>query len=322
MFDRFTDRARKVMGLARQEAQRWNHEYIGTEHILLGVLKLDSGGAVDVLDRLRVDRSLLVAETRRRMKTGPNMVTMGQLPFTPRGKTVLELSLDEASILGHNYIGSEHILLGLIRCAGIAGEVFKEANVTIDAARAAVSRDPGAPSEDVVPTPHGRYQIAPTVTATPRSRPERASHRESTTITAADRGLRLSMRVGAIYDVVLAIVMLTALPLLSRLLAIPMPADPLFVRFNALLLVGVALFYWLGASAPSCLRFAAGTIAFRAGGGIFVALQVPLAHAPLAFLLVGAADLAFATWTWAELRFRVHVRFWPLLLSGDVRELP
>ena len=107
MFDRFTDRARKVMGLARQEAQRLNHEYIGTEHILLGLVQEGSGVAANVLKNLDIDLRKVRQEVEKLVKTGPSMVTMGQLPFTPRAKKVLELALEEASNLGHNYIGTE-----------------------------------------------------------------------------------------------------------------------------------------------------------------------------------------------------------------------
>src|SRR5881227_4089918 len=115
MYERFTDRARKVMQLANQEAQRFNHEYIGTEHILLGLVKEGSGVAANVLKNLDIDLKKIRLEVEKLVKAGPSMVTMGQLPFTPRAKKVLELSVEEASNLGHNYIGTEHLLLGLIR---------------------------------------------------------------------------------------------------------------------------------------------------------------------------------------------------------------
>jgi ATP-dependent Clp protease ATP-binding subunit ClpC len=115
MFERFTDRARKVMGLARQEAQRFNHEYIGTEHLLLGLVQEGSGVAANVLRNMEVDLKKIRQEVEKMVQTGNNLVTMGQLPFTPRAKKVLELSLEEATNLGHNYVGTEHLLLGLLR---------------------------------------------------------------------------------------------------------------------------------------------------------------------------------------------------------------
>ncbi len=115
MFDRFTERARKVMTLARQEAQKLNNDYIGTEHILLGLVQEGSGVAAQVLKNLDVDLRKVRAEVERLVEQGTNPVSGSQLPFTPRAKRVLELALEEAQNLGHNYIGTEHLLLGLIR---------------------------------------------------------------------------------------------------------------------------------------------------------------------------------------------------------------
>jgi hypothetical protein len=115
MFDRFTERARKVMTLSRQEAQKLNNDYIGTEHILLGLVQEGSGVAAQVLKNLGVDLRKVRAEVERLVEQGNSPVTGAQLPFTPRAKRVLELALEEAQDLGHHYIGTEHLLLGLIR---------------------------------------------------------------------------------------------------------------------------------------------------------------------------------------------------------------
>jgi len=148
MFDRFTDRARKVMGLARQEAQRFNHDYIGTEHILLGLIQEGSGVAADVLKSLDVDLKKIRQEVEKLVSHGTTMVTMGQLPFTPRAKKVLELALEEASNLGHNYIGTEHLLLGLIgEQEGIAAEVLDNIGVDIETVRTEVAGLLGAEPE-------------------------------------------------------------------------------------------------------------------------------------------------------------------------------
>ena len=136
MFDRFTERARKVMTLARQEAQRFNHDYIGTEHILLGLVQEGSGVAAQVLKSLDVDLKKIRMEVEKIVKNGTNMVTMGQLPFTPRAKKVLELALEEAENLGHSYIGTEHLLLGLIReNEGIAAQVLLNLGTTLEEVR-------------------------------------------------------------------------------------------------------------------------------------------------------------------------------------------
>ena len=125
MFERFTDRARKVMALANQEAQRFNHEYIGTEHILLGLVKEGSGVGANVLKNLDVDIKKLRLEVEKLVKSGPDMVTMGKLPHTPRAKKVIEYAIEEARSLNHNYIGTEHLLLGLLReTEGVAAQVL------------------------------------------------------------------------------------------------------------------------------------------------------------------------------------------------------
>jgi ATP-dependent Clp protease ATP-binding subunit ClpC len=145
MFDRFTDRAKKVMSFARQEAMKFNHEYIGTEHILLGLVQEGSGVAANVLKNMTVDLEKIRHEVEKIVKTGPSMVPMGQLPFTPRAKKVLELSLEEASQLSHNYIGTEHLLLGLIReNEGIAAQVLTNLGVKLDEVREEVLEFLGA----------------------------------------------------------------------------------------------------------------------------------------------------------------------------------
>ncbi|MHC4919449.1 MAG: Clp protease N-terminal domain-containing protein, partial [Planctomycetota bacterium] len=145
MFDRFTDRAKKVMSFARQEAQKFNHEYIGTEHILLGLVQEGSGVAANVLKNMDIDLEKIRHEVEKIVKTGPSMVTMGQLPFTPRAKKVLELSMEEASALSHNYIGTEHLLLGLIKeNEGIAAQVLMNLNVKLDEVREEVLEFLGA----------------------------------------------------------------------------------------------------------------------------------------------------------------------------------
>ncbi len=136
MFDRFTDNANKAMDLALQEAQRFNHDYIGTEHILLGLIDEWSGVAADVLKNLDVDPQQIRRKVEKLLSYGTTMVTMGQLPFTSASKKVLELALEEASNLGHNYIGTEHLLLGLIREEeGIAAQVLQNNKVRLEDVR-------------------------------------------------------------------------------------------------------------------------------------------------------------------------------------------
>jgi len=147
-YDRFTDRARKVMAYGRQEAQRFNHDYIGTEHILLGLIKEGSGVAANVLRNLDVDIKKIRLEVEKMVQSSPDVVTKGQLPFTPRAKKVLEFALEEARSLGHNYIGTEHILLGLLReNEGVAAHVLLNLGLKLDEVRDEVLRLLGADAE-------------------------------------------------------------------------------------------------------------------------------------------------------------------------------
>ncbi|MCK4873146.1 MAG: ATP-dependent Clp protease ATP-binding subunit [Phycisphaerales bacterium] len=136
MFERFTDRARKVMALANQEAQRFNHEYIGTEHILLGLVKEGSGVGANVLKNLDVDLRKVRLEVEKLVKSGPDMVTMGKLPQTPRAKKVIEYAIEEARNLNHNYVGTEHLLLGLLReHDGVAAQVLMNLGLKLEDVR-------------------------------------------------------------------------------------------------------------------------------------------------------------------------------------------
>jgi len=148
MFERFTDRARKVMALANQEAQRFNHEYIGTEHILLGLVKEGSGVGANVLKNLDVDLRKVRLEVEKLVKAGPEMVTMGKLPQTPRAKKVIEYAIEEARNLNHNYVGTEHLLLGLLReHDGVAAQVLRNLGLKLEEVREEVLNLLGANNE-------------------------------------------------------------------------------------------------------------------------------------------------------------------------------
>ncbi|MGL6094223.1 MAG: ATP-dependent Clp protease ATP-binding subunit [Fimbriiglobus sp.] len=138
MYERFTDRARKVMQLANQEAQRFNHEYIGTEHCLLGLVKEGSGVAANVLKNLDVDLRKIRIEVERIVQPGAggDQVVMGRLPHTPRAKKVIEYSIEEARNLNHNYVGTEHLLLGLLReHEGVAAQVLMNLGLKLEDVR-------------------------------------------------------------------------------------------------------------------------------------------------------------------------------------------
>src|SRR6478752_589635 len=138
MYERFTDRARKVMQLANQEAQRFNHEYIGTEHVLLGLVKEGSGVAANVLKNLDIDLRKIRLEVEKIVQHGPGgeQVVMGRLPHTPRAKKVIDYSVEEARNLNHNYVGTEHLLLGLLReQEGVAAQVLMNLGLKLEDVR-------------------------------------------------------------------------------------------------------------------------------------------------------------------------------------------
>ena len=138
MFERFTDRARRVVVLAQEEARRLNHNYIGTEHILLGLIQEGEGHAAKALEELNINIDSVRAEVVEIIGEGQQSPS-GHIPFTPRAKKVLELSLREALQLGHNYIGTEHILLGLIREGeGVAAQVLKKLGAELSEVRQTV----------------------------------------------------------------------------------------------------------------------------------------------------------------------------------------
>ncbi|MDQ4144169.1 MAG: hypothetical protein M3198_10590, partial [Actinomycetota bacterium] len=145
MFERFTERARQVVVLAQEEARILKHNYIGTEHILLGLLREEEGLAARVLESLDITVERVRAQVVRIVGSGEE-VTSGQIPFTPRAKKVLELALREALSLGHNYIGTEHILLGLVReNEGVAARILLDFDADSEKIRNEVIRMLSAP---------------------------------------------------------------------------------------------------------------------------------------------------------------------------------
>src|ERR687887_583260 len=140
VFERFTERARQVVVLAQDEARALKHNYIGTEHLLLGLLREEEGLAARVLESLDITVEEVRAQVARIVGEGDEIAT-GQIPFTPRAKKVLELALREALSLGHNYIGTEHVLLGLAReNEGVAARILLDFDADADTIRDAVIR--------------------------------------------------------------------------------------------------------------------------------------------------------------------------------------
>jgi ATP-dependent Clp protease ATP-binding subunit ClpC len=140
LFERFTERARQVVVLAQDEARALKHNYIGTEHILLGLLREEEGVAASVLESLDVTVEEVRAQVARLIGQGDE-VTTGQIPFTPRSKKVLELALREARSLKHNYVGTEHLLLGLVReNEGVAARILLDFDADAEKIRNEVIR--------------------------------------------------------------------------------------------------------------------------------------------------------------------------------------
>jgi ATP-dependent Clp protease ATP-binding subunit ClpC len=136
MSNRFTERAQRVILIAQEEAKRLNHDYVGTEHLLLGLIALGEGVAAQVLANLGVDLRRVRSEIEKIVGTGDNVMLLGEIPFTPRAKKVLELAVEEAQNMGHNYVGTEHLLLGLIREEeGVAARVLENIGVRLDVVR-------------------------------------------------------------------------------------------------------------------------------------------------------------------------------------------
>ncbi len=132
MYERFTDRARKTMQLANQAAQGMNHEFIDTGDILIGLCKVTGSKATAILESLGIDTVRIICAVTESLERGPDMVTMGKLPQTPRAKKVIEYAMEESRDLGHNYVGTEHLLLGCLREAeGVAATVLGRFSVTI-----------------------------------------------------------------------------------------------------------------------------------------------------------------------------------------------
>src|SRR3990167_7863284 len=136
MFNKFTERARKVILLAKEEAKRFNHDYIGTEHILLGLIREGEGVAAAVLQKLGLSPEKIRLEVEKLVQSGPSTMVSGDIPFTPKAKKVIELAMEEARSLGHNYIGTEHLLLGLIREGeGVASQVLVNLGLDLNRVR-------------------------------------------------------------------------------------------------------------------------------------------------------------------------------------------
>jgi ATP-dependent Clp protease ATP-binding subunit ClpC len=154
----FTPRAQQVLALARKEADRFNHNFLGTEHLLLGLIKLGQGVAVNVIQKMGLDLETVRMEVEKQVGTGPDQKMIGNIPYTPRVKKVLALASKEAKALNHTYVGTEHILLGLLREGdGVAAKVLKNLDVDIEQCRQEILKelDPNFSGEESAIPPEG-----------------------------------------------------------------------------------------------------------------------------------------------------------------------
>ena len=177
----FTDRVRKVLQMAREEAARLHHEYVGTEHILLGLIREGEGVAAAVLTNLNVDLEDIQQKIEETVKKGKAAAAAGpDLPYTSRAKKVLELAMTEARELNHSYVGTEHLLLGLLREEkGIAAQVLTDAGVNLEQSRAETLRLLGSDMPQASAGGSSGSQPAP------RPSPRRSRRRRRSTISAA-----------------------------------------------------------------------------------------------------------------------------------------
>src|ERR1700710_46594 len=142
MMNNFTPRAQQVLALARKEADRFNHNYVGTEHLLLGLIKLGQGAAVKGPQKMGLDPETVRMEVEKQVGSGPETKMVGNIPYTPRVKKVLALAGKEAKTLNHSYVGTEHILLGLLREGeGVAARVLKSLDIDIERTRNEILRE-------------------------------------------------------------------------------------------------------------------------------------------------------------------------------------
>ena len=154
----FTPRAQQILALSRKEADRFNHNYVGTEHLLLGILRLGQGVAVNVLMKLGLDLETVREEVEKQVGSGPDTKMSGNIPYTPRVKKVLALAGKEARQLGHSYVGTEHILLGILAEGdGVSARVLRTLEVDIERTRAEIIQelDPGLAGENRYPERQG-----------------------------------------------------------------------------------------------------------------------------------------------------------------------
>ena len=190
----FTPRAQQVLALARKEADRFNHNFVGTEHLLLGLIKLGQGVAVNVLQKMGLDLETVRMEVEKQVGTGPDQKMIGNIPYTPRVKKVLALAAKEARALNHTYVGTEHILLGLLREGdGVAARVLKNLDVDIEQTRQEILKELD---------PNFNAQEEPAVPENPEKAPEKKGEVKTPALKAFGRDLTEIARKGEMDPVI------------------------------------------------------------------------------------------------------------------------
>ncbi len=190
----FTPRAQQVLALARKEADRFNHNFVGTEHLLLGLIKLGQGVAVNVLQKMGLDLETVRMEVEKQVGTGPDQKMIGNIPYTPRVKKVLALAAKEARQLTHTYVGTEHILLGLLREGdGVAARVLKNLDVDIEQTRQEILKELD---------PNFNAQEEPAVPENPEKAPEKKGEVKTPALKAFGRDLTEIARKGEMDPVI------------------------------------------------------------------------------------------------------------------------
>src|SRR5713101_2135393 len=190
----FTPRAQQVLALARKEADRFNHNFVGTEHLLLGLIKLGQGVAVNVLQKLGLDLETVRMEVEKQVGTGPDQKMIGNIPYTPRVKKVLALAAKEAKALNHTYVGTEHILLGLLREGdGVAARVLKNLDVDIEQTRQEILKELD---------PNFNPQVLQTAPETTEKTPEKKGEVKTPALKAFGRDLTEIARKGEMDPVI------------------------------------------------------------------------------------------------------------------------
>lgn len=186
MFERFTERARRVLSYAQEEAKRYKHDYIGSEHLLLGLVREGEGVAAEVLNNLGVNLTSIKTEVEKMVPSGGGALTLGDVPFTPHAKKVLELAVEEAHLLNHNYVGTEHILLGLIKEEeSVAARILNKFGADLPSVREEVMKILGGISSPS-PTPKKKKSTTPTLDAFSRDLTELAKNNKLDPVVGRD----------------------------------------------------------------------------------------------------------------------------------------